>query len=163
MAAQVQTSLFEITPYITGKKRVRYKVPTYIKQYKDYSGENLKISNSFKYASDYQKLDDIYSKIYNYCGIEILNTNSENDKVRIIDGLKIWTIKYDKNPYEYEGTTYEGQKFTVRAAEIIGTEDWDIKKRIEIHEKFLRLLRKDFSIKQALHIIKLPCNWLTKR
>ena len=33
MAAQVQTSLFEISPYITGKKRVRYKVPTYTKSY----------------------------------------------------------------------------------------------------------------------------------
>jgi hypothetical protein len=154
MAAQVQTSLFEVIPYITGKKRVRYKLPTYQKEYKDYSGESLKINNSFEYASDYQKLDDLYSKIYNYCGIEILNTNSEKDKVRIIDGLKIWTIKYDKNPYEYEGTTYEGQKFTVRAAEIIGTEDWDIKKRIEIHERFLQLLRKDFSIEESLERIK---------
>jgi hypothetical protein len=154
MAAQVQTSLFEVSPYITGKKRVRYKIPTYQKEYEDFSGESLKINNSFEYASDYQKLDDLYSKIYNYCGIEILNTNSENDKVRIIDGLKIWTIKYDKNPYEYEGTTYEGQKFTVRAAEIIGTEDWDIKKRIEIHERFLQLLRKDFSIEESLERIK---------
>jgi hypothetical protein len=154
MAAQVQTSLFGVSPYITGKKRVRYKTPTYQKEYEDYSGESLKINNSFEYASDYQKLDDLYSKIYNYCGIEIFNTNSENDKVRIIDGLKIWTIKYDKKPYEYEGTTYEGQEFTVRAAEIIGTEDWDIKKRIEIHERFLQLLRKDFSIEESLERIK---------
>jgi hypothetical protein len=154
MAAQVQTSLFEVSPYITGKKRVRYKTPTYQKEYEDYSGESLKINNSFEYASDYQKLDDLYSKIYNYCGIEILNTNSENDKVRIIDGLKIWTIKYDKKPYEYEGTTYEGQEFTVRAAEIIGTEDWDIKKRIEIHERFLQLLRKGFSIEESLRKIE---------
>lgn len=154
MAAQVQTSLFEVSPYITGKKRVRYKIPTYIKQYEDYSGESLKINNSFEYASDYQKLADIYLKIYNYCGIEILNTNSKKDKVKTIGQLRVWTIKYDKKPYKYEGETYKGQKFTVRAAEIIGTEDWDIKKRIEIHERFLQLLRKDFSIEESLERIK---------
>ena len=163
MAAQVQTSLFEVFPYITGKERVRYKVPTYKKQYEDYNGESLKINSSFEYASDYQKLDDLYSKIYNYSGIEILNTNSKKDKVKTIGQLRVWTIEYDKKPYEYEGETYKGQEFTVRAAEIIGTEDWDIKKRIKIHEKFLRLLHKNFSIEQALHIINLPCNRYTKR
>lgn len=153
MAAQVQTSLFEVSPYITGKKRVRYKVPTYTKSYEDYSGESLKIVDNLEYESNYQKLDDIYSKIYNYCGIEILNTNTKKDKVRTEGQLKIWTIEYDKTPYEYEGTMYEGQEFTVRGAEIIGTENWDIDKRIEIHERLLRLLRKGFSVEESLESI----------
>lgn len=158
MAAQIiektQSSLFDIKPYITGKKRVRYKVPTYTKSYEDYSGESLKIVDNLEYESDYQKLDKIYLQIYNYGGHEILNSNSKEDKVKEVGQLRFWTIEYDKAPYEYEGETYEGQEFTVRGAEIIGTENWDIDKRIEIHERLLRLLRKSRSVEEAMRLVR---------
>lgn len=134
MAAQVQTSLFEITPYITGKKRVRYKVPTYTKSYTFWHINPE--TNEIQYDGDEQHifriktLHKLYSLIYGYCNINIFEQFEKKD----LNGLTIW-----------------GEE---RQAEIKNTSYLPLKDRVTLHIKLLRLLRKGFSIEEALYDIQ---------
>lgn len=134
MAAQVQTSLFEITPYITGKKRVRYKVPTYTKSYTFWHINPD--TNEIQYDGDEQHifriktLHKLYSLIYGYCNINIFEQFEKKD----LNGLTIW-----------------GEE---RQAEIKNTSYLPLKDRVTFHIKLLRLLRKGFSIEEALYDIQ---------
>lgn len=151
MAAQLQflNPVEFILPDENGKKakklktkRVHYKNPTYRKIYKQYSEESVNVS-------DYQKLDDIYSQIYNFCDVGIF----EKFETKTQSGLRLWCDTYTKEPYEYEGAIYKGQEFKVFGAEIIGTENLPHKQRVIIHLKLLRLLRNGFSINEAFERI----------
>ena len=134
MAAQVQTSLFEILPYITGKKRVRYKVPTYTKSYSFWHINPD--TNEIQYDGDEQHifriktLHKLYSLIYGYCYINIFEKFEKKD----LNGLIVW-----------------GED---RQAEIKNTCYLSLKDRVTIHIKLLRLLRKGFSIEEALYAIQ---------
>lgn len=134
MAAQVQTSLFEITPYITGKKRVRYKVPTYTKSYTFWHINPD--TNEIQYDGDEQHifriktLHKLYSLIYGYCNINIF----EQFERKNLNGLTIW-----------------GEE---RQAEIQNTSYLPLKDRVTLHIKLLRLLRKGFSFEEALNDIQ---------
>lgn len=134
MAAQIQTSLFEITPYITGKKRVRYKTPTYTKSY-TFCHINPE-TNEIQYDGDephifrIRILHKLYAIIYGYTGVNIF----EQFEKREIDGLTIW-----------------GED---KQAEITGTSNLNIKSRVQLHIRLLRYLRKGFSIEEGLNEIK---------
>lgn len=134
MAAQVQTSLFEVTPYITGKKRVRYKVPTYTKSYTFWhinpDTNEIQFDGDEKHIFRTQTLQRLYSLIYGYTGINIF----EQFEKKEISGLTVW-----------------GED---KQAEITGTEMLGIKDRVILHLQLLRLLRKGFSIDEAICRVK---------
>ena len=133
MAAQVQTSLFEVTPYITGKKRVRYKVPTYTKSYSFWHINPE--TNEIQYDGDenhifrIRVLHKLYSLIYGYCNINIF----EQFELKDFNGLTVW-----------------GEE---RQAEITDTSYLPLRDRVKKHIKLLRLLRKGFSIEESLRAI----------
>lgn len=133
MAAQVQTSLFEVSPYITGKKRVRYKIPTYTKSYTFWhinpETKEIQYDGDERHIFRVKALHKLYSLIYGYCNINIFEKFEKKD----LNGLTIW-----------------GEE---KQAEITGSEMLPIKDRVTLHIKLLRLLRKGFSIEESLRRI----------
>lgn len=134
MAAQVQTSLFEITPYITGKKRVRYKVPTYTKSYTFWhinpDTNEIQYDGDERHIFRIKTLHKLYSILYGYSGVNVF----EQFERKNLNGLTIW-----------------GEE---RQAEIKNTSYLPLKDRVTLHIKLLRLLRKGFSIEEALNDIQ---------
>lgn len=130
MAAQVQTSLFEVSPYITGKKRVRYKIPTYTKSYTFWhinpETNEIQFDGDERHIFRIKTLHKLYSLIYGYSGVNIF----EQFEKKEINGLTIW-----------------GEE---KQAEITGTSNLPIKERVLTHLKLLRLLRSGFSVEEAL-------------
>ena len=133
MAAQVQTSLFEITPYITGKKRVRYKVPTYTKSYTFWhinpDTNEIQYDGDERHIFRIKTLHKLYSMLYGYSGVNVFEQFEKKD----LNGLTIW-----------------GEE---RQAEIKDTSYLPLKDRVTLHIKLLRLLRKGFSIEESLRRI----------
>ena len=133
MAAQVQTSLFEVSPYTTGKKRVRYKIPTYTKSYTFWhinpETNEIQFDGDERHIFRVKTLHHLYSIIFGYSGVNVF----EQFERKNIDGLTIWREE--------------------RQAEITGTSNLSIKERILIHLKLLRLLRKGFSVWYAVYIV----------
>lgn len=134
MAAQVQTSLFEITPYITGKKRVRYKVPTYTKSYTFWhinpDTNEIQYDGDERHIFRIKTLHKLYSILYGYSGVNVFEQFERKD----LNGLTIW-----------------GEE---KQAEIKNTSYLPLKDRVTLHIKLLRLLRKGFSIEEALNDIQ---------
>lgn len=110
---------------------------------RDERGNPLKDSDE-RHIYRIKTLAKIYRAIYNQIGVNPFN----NDYVQ--DGLRIVREIYTDEEYEYRGKIYKGQKFVNESASICGTDGWTIKKRIIIHLRLLRLLRKGLSIKEAL-------------
>ena len=136
MVAQ-QFTLFNIAEFIPGKiktKRVHYKIPTYIKRYSFTSVNPL--TNELQYLGDekhifrVKALQRIYSNIYDYCNINPF----EQFEKKELDGLMIY--KEDMQ------------------AEIPNTWNLPLKDRVTIHIRLLRLLRKGFSVKEAMRCLK---------
>ena len=130
MAAQVQTSLFEVSPYITGKKRVRYKVPTYTKSYTFWhinpDTNEIQFDGDERHIFRIKTLHKLYSMLYGYSGVNVFEQFERKD----LNGLTIW-----------------GEE---RQAEIQNTSYLPLRDRVTLHIKLLRLLRKGFSIEEAL-------------
>lgn len=131
MAAQIQTSLFEITPYITGKKRVRYKTPTYTKSYTFWhinpETNEIQYDGDERHIFRIKTLHKLYALIYGYTGVNIF----EQFEKKNIGGLIVW-----------------GEE---KQAEIQNTSYLPLKDRVTTHIRLLRLLRKGFSIEEALN------------
>ena len=101
---------------------------------RDERGELVSLSDEphiFRYAVLYR----LYNEIY-----KCLQVN--NNKTKEYKGLRIFKDKYTKKQYRYKGKTYQGQKFTMYGAEIIGSENWSLKDRVHYHIELLRFLRK---------------------
>lgn len=134
MAAQIQTSLFEMTPYITGKKRVRYKVPTYTKSYTFWhinpDTNEIQYDGDERHIFRIKTLHKLYSMLYGYSGVNVFEQFERKD----LNGLTIW-----------------GEE---RQAEIQNTSYLPLKDRVTLHIKLLRLLRKGFSIEESLRKIE---------
>ena len=134
MAAQIQTSLFEITPYITGKKRVRYKTPTYTKSYTFWhinpDTNEIQYDGDERHIFRIKTLHKLYALIYGYTGVNIF----EQFEKKNIGGLIVW-----------------GEE---KQAEITGTSNLSIKERVLTHLRLLRLLRSGFSVKESLERIE---------
>lgn len=137
MAAQ--TSLFDIFEYFNvGEKpklkRVHYKKPTYTKAYEFWhinpETNEREYNGDERHIFRVKVLHRLYSLLYGYCIDNVL----EQFDVKYIDGM----------------TLYGEDK----QAEITGTSNLSIKYKVLLHIKLLRLLRKGFSVKEALNIIK---------
>ncbi|MBR6099401.1 hypothetical protein IKP85_06610 [bacterium] len=146
MAANTQLSFINAVEYnlacpITGvkpkkikKKRVHFKVPTYIKKYSFYS-ENP-YTNELQYLGDekhifrHAVLQRLHSILYGYCNVDIF----EQFEKKNYNGLIIW-----------------GED---KQAEIADTWQLPLGDRVKIHLKLLRLLRNGFSVSESLERLK---------
>lgn len=133
----VQCSMFNILDYCNGgkkplQKRVRYKIPTYIKSYQ------FRVFNEdtglYQYYGDekhilrIKTLHKIYSLLYGYFITDVL----EQFIVKDVENKKIILWGEEKQ------------------AEIAGTWQLPLKSRIKVHIKLLRGLRKGLSVKEIL-------------
>lgn len=138
MAAQIiettQSSLFDIKPYITGKKRVRYKVPTYTKSYTFYhinpDTNEIQYDGDERHIFRIKTLHKLYSLIFGYCNVNIFEQFERSD----INGLTIW-----------------GED---RQAEIENSCYLPLKDRVTIHLRLLRYLRKGFSVEESVERVR---------
>lgn len=134
MAAQVQTSLFEISPYITGKKRVRYKVPTYTKSYTFWhinpDTNEIQYDGDERHIFRIKTLHKLYSLLYGYSGVNVFEQFERKD----LNGLTVW-----------------GEE---RQAEIQNTSYLPLRARVTLHIRLLRYLRKGFSVTESLERVK---------
>lgn len=101
--------------------------------------------------SDYQKLDTLYSRIANYLPSPLL---SNSEAVFTYNGLNAWYNIYTDDMYSYQGQEYRGENFKSFQAEIIGTENFELNKRIELHSKLLDLLRNGADLDKAVEILQ---------
>ena len=94
MAAQVQSSLFDISLYLHGKKpkkkRVRYKTPTYTKSYTFWHinpyTEEIEYDGDEKHIFRIRNLHNIYSLLYGYCDINIFEQFEKKDLAVYLSG-----------------------------------------------------------------------------
>lgn len=119
------------------KKRIRYKTPTYTKSYtfchKNPFTDELQYDGDEKHIFRIRNLHYIYSKIYNYLGVNPLQHLEKIEQ----KGLTIWLDDMQ--------------------AEITGTEMLSIKQRIKLHIKLLRLLRQEVEVEDAVDKVKGEC------
>lgn len=94
-----------------------------------------------KHIFRYQTLHKIYREIYNRLGAP-LNVNE-------FKGFIVFRDEYTKDNYIYKGQTYKGQEFMFCGATVKGTEDLPVFKKIKIHIKVLRLLKKGVCIERV--------------
>lgn len=155
-------------------KRIRYEIPTYIKFYSLYQYDRDKFTKLLQIWLDtdagknrtIETLKEKQNEILELCYIRDDNGNplrdSDEQYVKWIKPLtKIHELIYNytekvaldnRERYMQDGLwIYPNEQ----QAEIIGTWQLPIKKRVKIHIRLLRLLRKDLSIKEALCKIKL--------
>lgn len=126
------------------KKRVRYtNRPTYRKSYKN----DVNDDGVVKDDSIWGQMHQMYLSIAGYCLIE---TFQRQEEVFEYQGLRVWHDIYTKGKYEYYGEMFEGQEFDDRFAEIIGTENWFIDKRLEAHKMLLTFLHSGREIKESV-------------
>ena len=133
MAAQLQSTLFDLSLYLVGKpkkKRVRYKKPSYVKSYSfthiNPFTEELEYNGDERHIFRIRNIQHIYSLLYGYCDINIFEQFEQR---------------------EYKGLTIWGED---KQAEITNTGFLPLKDRLLLHLRLLRYLRKGFSIEESL-------------
>lgn len=101
--------------------------------------------------SVYQQMDALYSKLANYLPLPLF---SNEEAVFLFGGIKAWYTVYTQQEYEYENQIFTGEIFKIKHAEIIGTENLSIEKRIELHQEFLELLHNGVQLEEAMKIMQ---------
>lgn len=111
-------------------KRVHYKTPTYKKKYENDVTDDGFIKDDLK---TWGRMKEVYILIGNY----IIGLNNRE----LV--FNFWNEEYEREIYTYKGKTFKGQHFRVVEAEIKGSEDMRIDKRLKLHEEVLEMLRNN--------------------
>ncbi len=86
-------------------------------------------------------MKQLYTKLANYY-IPLIPFGSTDTEFVFGNKIKLWKQEYGNNSYNYHGSEYNEVADTFYEAEIIGTENLSIDKRIEIHQELLNRLKK---------------------
>lgn len=108
----------------------------------------------------YTHMQKLYTQLGDLIGIRLF---SKDDAVFRYRGIKIWSLIYTSEEYEYEGKSYPGEQFQINQAEIRGTENFIIKDRIKLHEKFINLLQQHVELKNAIKLVQQDVRELQKK
>lgn len=100
----------------------------------------------------YTEMKNLYEKLSNF--VPDKDVFSKENIIKDWAGVRFWYNVYNEDKYSYQGNEYEGEKFKVMEAEIIGTEDLYIDDRINLHKELISLLTKNVQIENALDIIR---------
>jgi hypothetical protein len=145
MVANNQLSLqFDIIVPLGKGKRVHYKVPTYTKTYTN----DIHQDGTIKDDSVWTQIHQTYKALANYCPFPMFEEQKESYD---FEGVRIWTDVYTRGRYEYYGQTFEGQEFSERFAEIIGTERLGVEERLKVHTELLAFLRNGMNMQEAVN------------
>lgn len=123
------------------KKRIHNKIPTYTKIYTNYVDID---GNIFDDIGTWGKMSEIYSRLANI--FPLINTHCNCIDFGIVRSSR---VHYTPETYKYKGVFYKGQEFTVRQAEIIGSELLGIEERLFLHSELLEALENGYQIEQC--------------
>lgn len=101
--------------------------------------------------SVYQQMDNLYVQLANYLPQPLF---CDEEAVFTYDDVKVWYMVYTDEDYEHENEIFTGEPFKIYCAEIIGTENLPIEKRIEVHQELLNILSDGVQLKEAVSIIQ---------
>ena len=144
MVANNQLSLqFDIIVPLGKGKRLHYKVPTYTKSYSN----DVHQDGTIKDDSVWTQMHQTYKSLSNWIPVQFGGEPEEF----VISGIRIWNDNYKAERYEYYNQYFQGQEFTTRFAEIIGTERLEVKDRLRVHEELLTYLRNGMELKESVN------------
>lgn len=123
------------------KKRIHYKTAGYHKVYNNYTDKDGNLIND---THTYGRLNAIYLQLAN--AFPFLFGTDDYTEYGII---RSWKTEYYAEKYTFKGIEYKGQVFTVRQAEIKGTEDLKPDERLFIHEALIEALEEGYKIEQC--------------
>lgn len=130
------------------RKRIHNKTPTYTKVYENYQDSE---GNVFDDVNTWGRMDTVYEQLTNHFPL-CMTQEKSIDFGMVRSSRKDYHIEN----YEYkdllnprsEWREYTGQEFTVRQAEIIGSELLPIEERLFLHESLLEYLNEGYRIDQ---------------
>lgn len=101
----------------------------------------------------YLYLDYLYSAISNFVPFEQDIFNKENSSY-IFYNTRVWLEYYQAAHFFYEGLEYEGEEFSQKSVELIGTETLCLIDRILLHEEFYQLLTDGVEFREAAELMQ---------
>lgn len=130
------------------KKRIHNEIPTYTKTYENYQDSE---GNIFDDVSTWGRMNQVYTLLSKFFPIFFSLENTQDFGI-----VRSRKNEYYIEEYEYKDLmnpkskrkTYTGQEFTVRQAEIIGSELLGIEERLFLHETLLEYLEEGYRIEQ---------------
>lgn len=141
------------------KKRDRYKNPTYRKSYKndviDEEQQQQEAEKQQQIKDDtvlWGGMNNVYAELANYFTDQIPFGSCET--VFDLGFITLWKQEYTNKSYMYYGKRYKEVPHNFLEAEVKGTENLPIDERLKIHSKFLEILKQDYTIYEALNILK---------
>lgn len=140
----IQNNIFDITEFQTpeeiaraNRKRGNYKAKKKFKPIK---------------LNPYTEMNNLYISLANYLPLPLF---SNDEGVFVFGKIRYWYMVYNSDEYSYlndDGILEDcqGDDFKVVEAEIIGTENMSIDKRIALHKALIELLRNGIQLEKAV-------------
>lgn len=143
----LDTSLYIIQGSNSPKKRIRYKIPSYIKKYKNDVVEGQILNDDVSLWGEMKK---VYIELANYFPLPFGSTKTVFD----FGYVRVWKQEYTNKSYMYKDKRFKEVPDLFIEAEIKGTENLPIDKRLKIHKQFLNYLKNGYTIEKALENVK---------
>lgn len=96
----------------------------------------------------YLYLDSLYRGIANFLPLE-RDIFNKDDSSCIFHNTRVWLEYYQAVPFFYEGEWFEGEEFSIKSAELVGSETLSLIDRILLHEEFYKLLSDGIDLMDA--------------
>lgn len=130
------------------KKRIHNKIPTYTKTYENYQDSEGSV---FDDIGTWGRMNQVYCQLAGWFHIVMTHATTQDFGI-----VRSYRRDYTQEKYQYKDlmnpksvwTTYTGQEFTDRYAEIIGSELLPIEERLFLHETLLEYLQEGYRIEQ---------------
>lgn len=130
MLKEKQVQLFDVVQY--GGKKVR--------------GHYKKKEKEVQKLNPYLELAQIRTQLANYLPVPIF---CELQDCYNYDYINLWCEVYTNEQYEYQNEMFDGEKFKIIEAELIGTEKLNIDNRLYLHKKLFDLIKTGLTIHEA--------------
>lgn len=135
----------ELVQNLNARKRGPYKTKP-----------KIKVTN----YNPYTHIQQLYTQLGDLIGIRLF---SKDDAVFRYKGIKIWSMVYTPEEYDYDNKSYVGEQFQVNQAEIRGTENFTVNDRISLHQKLINLLKNRIDLRDAVKLIEQDVKELQKK
>ncbi len=131
--------------------------------------KKIQTDNKYQYLLILSQLINPYtyiSEIYNHLAIKYVPVPllSKDEAGFYFNGLKVWYSVYPPDTYLYydyptlgiegNGDKYSGEDFQIFEAELIGTENFNVIDRIDLHIRLLDILGQGVELKQAVSLMQ---------
>lgn len=120
---------------------------------KNKRGHYNKVPKPEHTENNYEYLRRLQTQLANFLDVPYFFNRDE--VFLFADGrIKAECLVYTDEPYEYYGEQYEGEVFKIREAEIVGTENYSIETRLELHQTLINNLEDGITLDKAVDNIQ---------